>query len=199
MAYSEGLLVAGGVLYVFLILSSLACNLFAYEAGGMRTLILAPVDRRTILLGKNMTVTFLAFVFSATLMAVNQLVFRDLTLPALLFAALSFIFFAACFSLIGNWLSMRFPKPLQFGKRMNASGVTALLLIPLILVMAIAPMGAALAGYLTQSLIVKYATLTLAAAASIALYCLLITRQGSALARHEQEILETVSRRTEEI
>lgn len=198
IAYSEGLLVAGGVLYVFLILSSLACNLFAYEAGGMRALILAPVDRRTILLGKNMTVTFLALVFSATLLMVNQLVFRDLTLPALLFAALCFIFFAASFSLIGNWLSMRFPKPLQFGKRMNTSGVTALFLIPIILVMAIPPVGAAFIGYLAQSLTVKYATLMLVAVTAIALYCLLITRQGRALTRYEQEILETVGGKTDD-
>jgi hypothetical protein len=33
----------------------------------------------------------------------------------------------------------------------------------------------------------------------IALYLLLITRQGRALARHEQEILEAVSGRSEEI
>jgi hypothetical protein len=198
MAYSEGLLVAGGILYVFLILSSLACNLFAYEAGGMRSLILAPVDRRTILLGKNLTVAFLALVFSATLLAVNQLVFRDLTLPALAFAVLSFIFFAACLSLVGNWLSMRFPKPLQFGKRMNASGVTALLLIPLMLLMAIPPLGAAFMGYLAQSLTVKYATLVFVAVGSIALYCLLITRQGRALRRHEQEILEIVGRKADD-
>jgi hypothetical protein len=198
-AYTEGLLVAAGVLYVFLILSSLACNLFAYEAGGMRSFILAPVDRRTILLGKNLTIAFLAFVFCAVLLVVNQLVFRDLTLPALLFAALSFLFFAACFAVIGNWLSIRFPKRLQFGKRMNASGVTGFLLIPILLVLAAPVFLATLAGYLAQSLTVKYATLTLFALLAVALYALLITRQGRALERSEREILEAVSGRGEEI
>lgn len=198
-AYTEGLLVAGGVLYVFLILSSLACNLFAYEAGGMRSFILAPVDRRTILLGKNLTIAFLSFVFCAVLLAVNQLVFRDLTLPALTFAALSFIFFAACFSVIGNWLSLRFPKRLQFGKRMNASGVTGFLLIPILLVLAAPVFLSALFGYLAQSLTMKYATLGLFTALAVALYALLITMQGRSLQRSEQEILEAVSGRGEEI
>ncbi|HEX8920140.1 MAG TPA: hypothetical protein VF766_01600 [Pyrinomonadaceae bacterium] len=198
-AYTEGLLVAAGVLYVFLILSSLACNLFAYEAGGMRSFILAPVDRRTILLGKNLTIAFLAFVFCTVLLGVNQLVFRDLTLPALGFAALSFILFAACFAVIGNWLSIRFPKRLQFGKRMNASGVTGFLLIPIMLALAAPLFLATLAGYLAQSLVLKYATLALFAGLAVAFYGLSITRQGRALERSEHDILEAVSGRNEEI
>jgi hypothetical protein len=198
-AYTEGLLVAGGVLYVFLILSSLACNLFAYEAGGMRSFILAPIDRRTILLGKNLTITFLAFVFCAVLLGVNQLVFHDLTAAALGVAALSFILFAACFAVIGNWLSIRFPKRLQFGKRMNASGVTGFLLIPIMLGLAAPVLLAALAGYLAQSLVLKYATLALFASLAIAFYGLSITGQGRALERSEQAILEAVSGRSEEI
>ena len=198
-SYTDGLLVAGGVLYVFLILSSLACNLFAYEAGGMRSFILSPVDRRTILLGKNLTITFLALVFCALLLGVNQLVFRDLSLAALGFAALSFCFFAACFAVIGNWLSVRFPKRLQFGKRMNASGVTGFLLIPIMIGLAAPVFLATFAGYLAQSFTVKYATLALFAGLAVLLYCLLITGQGRALGRSEQEILEAVSGRGEEI
>jgi hypothetical protein len=198
-AYSEGLLVAGGVLYVFLILSSLACNLFAYEGGGMRSLILAPIDRRKILLGKNLAITFLAFIFCTVLLAVNQLFFRDLTPQSLAFAALSFLLFAACFALIGNLLSIRFPKRLQFGKRMNASGVTGFLLIPILLAMMVPPVMATVAGYYAQSFTLKYVTLALFAVTSVALYFLLITHQGRALARHEHEILEAVSRRADEI
>ncbi|HEX8889049.1 MAG TPA: hypothetical protein VF779_07720, partial [Pyrinomonadaceae bacterium] len=192
------LLVAGGVLYIFLILSSLACNLFAYEAGGMRAYILAPVDRRTILVGKNLAIAFLAFLFSTVLLTVNQIVFRDLSISSLSFAALSFIFFAACFAMIGNWLSIRFPKRLQFGKRMNASGVTGFLLIPILLVLAAAPILAVTAGYYARSFTLKYATLSMFAAATVALYFLLIKRQGRALARHEQEILEAVGGKTED-
>ncbi|HYE65847.1 MAG TPA: hypothetical protein VD966_09695 [Pyrinomonadaceae bacterium] len=191
--YGEGLLAAAGVLYVFTILSSLACNLFAYEGSGMRALVLAPVDRRTILVGKNIAITFLALVFSVALIVINQVVFRDLSLQALVFTGLCFVLFSAAFSLIGNWFSMRFPKPLQFGKRMNISGVAGLLLIPILIGMAIPPLAASVAGYLARSLVVKYATLTLFTGAAVMLYCVLIKWQGRALTRRQFDILEAVS------
>lgn len=197
-AYSDGLLVAAGILYVFLILSSLSCNLFAYESGGMRAFILAPIQRRTILIGKNLSIGFLALLLCTVLLGVNQLVFRDLSLPALGFAAFSFVIFAASFALIGNWLSIRFPKRLQFGKRMNASGVTGFLLIPILLVMAAMPILAAVAGYYSRSLLIKYVTLASFAVIAIGLYLSLIAGQGRSLARHEQEILEAVSGRNDD-
>ncbi|HEY0406692.1 MAG TPA: hypothetical protein VGC89_13255 [Pyrinomonadaceae bacterium] len=195
--YTDGLLAAAGVLYVFLILSSLACNLFAYEAGGMRSFILSPLNRRNILLGKNITITFLALIFSALLMAVNQIVFRDLSSQAMAFAALCFALFSAAIALIGNWLSIRFPKRLEFGKRMNASGVAGFLLIPMLLGLMVPPLLAVAAGYFTQSLAVKYATLAVFAGVAVALYYFLINRQGRLLARSEIDILEAVSKRTD--
>jgi Putative ATP-binding cassette len=195
--YGEGLLAAGGVLYVFMVLSSLVCNLFAYEGAGMRALVLAPVDRRTILIGKNITLTFIALLLSTVLIIINQLIFRDLTTGAISFVALSFVMFAALFMALGNWLSVRFPKRLEFGKRMNAAGVSGLLLIPVMAGMAALPLLAAVAGYLAQSLFVKYGTLLVFAGVALLLYVLLITRQGHDLARRELEILETVSGRTE--
>lgn len=199
MQYTDGLLAAGGILYIFLIFSSLACNLFAYEAGGMRAFILSPLDRRTILLGKNITITFLAFVFSLLLIVVNQIVFRDLTPEALLFASLCFLLFSAGLALVGNWLSIRFPKRLEFGKRMNASGVAGFLLIPLMLSLMTPPFVAVAAAYFTRSLAVKYATLASFAGIAVALYFILINRQGRLLARSELNILEAVSRRTDSI
>jgi hypothetical protein len=193
--YADGLLAAGGVLYVFLILASLACNLFAYEGAGMRTFILSPLNRQTILLGKNMALAFIALIFSSLLIIVNQIVFRDLSLAAIIFAALSFLIFSALISLIGNWLSIRFPKRVEFGKRMNASGVSGFLLIPLILAMMIPPLLAVIAGYLTESLAVKYATLILFAGVAVALYYLLINRQGRLLGRSEVNVLEAVNAR----
>src|SRR5215217_3311033 len=118
LTYGSGLLAAGGVLYVFLILASLSCNQFAFEEGGMRTLILSPIDRRKILLGKNIAITMLALVFATFLLMLNTIVFRDLDAPKLLFIALSFVIFAALSSMMGNWLSIRFPKRMRFGKRL---------------------------------------------------------------------------------
>jgi hypothetical protein len=196
--YGEGLMAATGLLYVFMILSALACNLFGYEGGGMRALILAPVERRNILIAKNIVVTLLSLAFSIILIVINQLVFRDLSTGALLFVLPCFVLYASMLALVGNWLSIRFPKRLKFGKRMNAMGVTALLLIPMLLGMALLPVCAVLVGYLAHSLLLKYATLLLFASVAVALYFLLIAGQGRALARRELEILEAVSGKADE-
>ncbi len=192
LLYGSGLLVTGGVLYVFLFLAGLSCNQFAFEEGGMRTLILSPIERRKILLGKNIAVTILALAFSSALLLINGLVFRDLTPSSLLFAGLSFVVFAAITSVIGNWFSIRFPKRMEFGKRLNVSGVAGLLLIPLILLLALPPLVAVAAGYFTRSLWVEYATLAAFAALSIGFYFLMIGFQGHLLERREIEVLDAV-------
>ena len=153
LMYGSGLLLLGGVLYVFLILAGLSCNLFAFEEGGMRTLILSPIDRRKILLGKNIVLNFLALVFATVLVILNTIIFRDLTIGSLLFLVLSFVIFAALSSTIGNWLSIRFPKRMRYGKRLNVSGVAGLFFIPMILLLIAPPVVATAVGYFTQSLL----------------------------------------------
>jgi hypothetical protein len=191
--YGEGLMATVGILYVFLILSGLFCNQFAFERGGMRTLILSPVDRKTVLLGKNIAFSTVALIFSAGLLAVNQLVFRDITLGALLFVVLSFLTLVALMSVTGNWFSVRFPKGMKFGKRLNVSGVVGLLLIPMILFLALPPLAATAAGYVAQSLLIEYATLAVLAVLSIGFYLVTINAQGESLQQRELEILEAVN------
>ena len=191
--YGEGLMATGGVLYVFLILSGLFCNQFAYEHAGMRSLVLSPVDRKTVLFGKNIALAVIALIFSAAWLIVNQLVFRDLTLSALLFVALSWIIFVLLMSVIGNALSMRFPKRMKFGKRLNVSGPVGLLLIPMILVLMVPPLAATAAGYISRNVILEYVTLAVLALLSLVFYWLIIDSQGEALQRRELEILEAVN------
>ncbi|HAF24106.1 MAG TPA: hypothetical protein DHU55_16715 [Blastocatellia bacterium] len=191
--YGNGLMATGGVLYVFLILAGIFCNQFAFEQGGMRTLILSPVDRKNILVGKNLAVTTVALIFSTGLLAVNELVFHDLTLGTMLFAGLSFVALAPLMAVMGNWFSIRFPKRMKFGKRLNVSGVVGLLLIPMILTLTIPPLAAAAAGYVAQSLLIEYVTLAVLAALSIGFYLLLIGSQGESLQRRELELLEAVN------
>lgn len=192
LAYGSGLIATGGVLWVFLMLAGLSCNHFAFEEDGMRTLILAPVDRRKILLGKNIAVTALALVFSTILLVISAIVFRDLTPSTLLFIALSFITFAAIISSAGNWLSIRFPKRMRFGKRMNLTGVSGLLLIPLLIALALPPLFATLVGYFTQSILNEYLTLLVLMLLSLTLYFAMLQLQGRSLAKREIEILEAV-------
>jgi hypothetical protein len=191
--YGEGLLATGGMLYVFLILAGLFCNQFAFERGGMRTLVLSPVDRKIVLLGKNIAFSTVALIFSAGLLIVNELIFRDISLSALLFVVLSFLIFAALMSVMGNWFSVRFPKRMKFGKRLNVSGVVGLLLIPMVIILALPPLVATVAGYAAQSLLIEYATLAVLAVLSICFYLLTINAQGESLQRRELEILEAVN------
>ncbi|MDQ1591583.1 MAG: type transport system permease protein [Pyrinomonadaceae bacterium] len=193
--YAEGTGAALSVLYVFLITSALSANLFGYEAGGMRAYVLAPVARRTILAGKNLAGFTVSLVFTVAVVAVNALLYRDLTPRALLFTSLCFVFFAAAAAVAGNWFSLRFPKRLQFGKRMNASGVAGLLLLPVFLLIAVAPAVAVLGGYAAQSLLVEYAILAAFAVAGVFVYLVSLRRQGQLLAERELDILEAVTGR----
>ena len=195
MKYGEGFLATTGVLYVFLILSGLSCNQFAFEHAGMRALVLSPIKRRTILLGKNIATSTVALVFSAGVLAVNQLVFRDVTLQALLFATLSFVVFASLMATIGNWFSIGFPKRMKFGARMNVSGVVGVLLIPLIVLLALPPLASVAAGFVAQSLLIEYATLAVLAAVSVGFYLLILGSQGESLQKRELAILEVVTDR----
>ncbi|HEU4768320.1 MAG TPA: hypothetical protein VFS77_13135 [Pyrinomonadaceae bacterium] len=197
-AYASGLMATGGVLYVFLILGGISCNQFAFEEGGMRSYILAPIERRKILLGKNIAVTVVAFVFAVILLALNAIVFRDMAAGDLIFVALSFVVFAVTMSIYGNWVSIQFPKRMVFGKRMNVSGVAGLLLIPMIVVLAMPPFLAASAGYLTRNFYISYLTMAGFVMVAIAVYAIAINSQGRALAKREIEILETVREPSDE-
>lgn len=198
LTYGSGLLATGGVLYVFLILAGLSCNQFAFEEGGMRTLILSPIDRRKILLGKNIAIVVLALIFATILLTLNTIIFRDLDAQKLLFIGLSFVIFAALSSSIGNWLSIRFPKRMRFGKRLNVSGVAGLLLIPMVIGLSTLPVVATLIGIFTRSLLYEYAALFVFAVLAVGLYFLMLNFQGRSLAKREIDILEAVREPSDE-
>jgi len=198
VTYGSGLLATGGVLYVFLILAGISCNQFAFEEGGMRTLILSPIDRRKILLGKNIATAILALVFATILLTLNTIVFRDLDASKLLFIAMSFVIFTALSSTMGNWLSIRFPKRMRFGKRLNVSGVAGLLLIPMVIVLSAPPLLATLLGLFMRSLVYEYLALFAFVVLALGLYFLMLNFQGRSLAKREIDILEAVREPSDE-
>jgi hypothetical protein len=178
--------------YVFLILAGMSSNLFAFEEGGMRTLILSPIDRRKVLLGKNLVLTLMALVFASALLILNVVIFRDTTPGNLLFLSLTFIIFASISSMIGNWLSIRFPKRMKYGKRLNVSGVAGLFLIPQVGLLMLPPALATLIGYSTKSLFNEYIALAAFTLLAVAFYSIMINWQGKLLSRREIEILDAV-------
>jgi ABC-type transport system involved in multi-copper enzyme maturation permease subunit len=191
--YAEGAGVVFSVLYIFTLVSPLTTNLFGYDGAGMRAMVLSPVGRRTMLVGKNIAATVVAAVLVVAGVFVGGLVFGDLNARVVLFAALAFVTFAALFAVCGNWLSISFPKRVEFGKRMNRSGVAGLLLIPMFFALLVPPAVSVLAAYAARSLALKYVILAAFAALSAGLYLLLVGRQGRALERRELQILEAVT------
>ncbi len=195
--YFEGVRGGLGMFYVFIILSALAGNLFGFDGAGARSYVLSPVPRRTILLGKNLAVFCVAVVAAVAVGVTNRLIHGGAGWGALLFTALCFIHFAAFFTTVGNYTSVRFPRRLQFGRRMNASGVAGLLMIPTIVAAIAPPALAAVAGWLSGRVWIEYVILAAFATLSVAAYLLLIGAQGRELERRELDILEVVTGRDE--
>jgi hypothetical protein len=193
--YAEGAGAVFSVIYIFMLVSPVSTNLFGYDGAGMRALVLSPVSRRTMLLAKNAAVMLISLLLVAVGVGVGGFFLGDLTAPVLLFALLAFVTTAALFAPFGNWLSLQFPKRVQFGKRMNRSGVAGLLLVPLFFILLLPPAASVAAAHFARSYIVKYVILAAFALLSVGLYALILPRQGRSLERRELEILEAVTGR----
>ncbi len=197
-AYTEGMQMSYAVLYVFLLTSAVSTNLFGYDGAGMRALILSPVNRRTVLIGRNVASTLITLVLSVASVATSAFVFRDVSWMTIAVCALSFLTFSGLFALGGNWLSMRFPKRMEFGRRMNRTGVGGLLILPFVVLLAIPPALSSVAGYAAGSVALRYVILALFALLSVAVYALFIGAQARTLEEREREIMEAVTRRDDE-
>jgi ABC-2 type transport system permease protein len=195
--YLEGARATFSIFYVLVAMTTLAANFFGYEGAGMRAYVLAPASRRSILVGKNLVMFALSSVSAIAVTLLNELVFRDVSARALVFAALAFVFFAATFACAGNSISVRFPKRLRYGRRAGASGAGGLLMLPLFLGALAAPALAVVGGWLAASVLVEYVILASLASVAVVVYLLLLNAQGRALERRELDILEAVAKRDE--
>ena len=86
---------------------------------------------------------------------------------------------------------------MEFGKRLNVSGIAGLLLIPMIFVLGVLPLLATMVGYVTQSFLVQYALLAMFGLLSLAFYLVVVRFQGRSLEKRELEILEAVKEPTD--
>lgn len=116
------------VTYMFLIVAQYAQNTFAYDGPGIQLLFLAPVRFRDALLAKNIFTGTLLLGETVLLWPLVSLALRP---PSLLTVAGTFggVLFAALINfLVGNWLSLKFPRRFEFGQyRRRASGMTILM------------------------------------------------------------------------
>ena len=116
------------VAYMFLVVAPLAHNSFSFDGRGIQLLLAAPVRFRDVLLGKNLIFGLILVAETGAVWLMVRLLFRPpgamtvaATLCGLLFAAL-----VHC--IVGNWLSLQFPRRFDFGRfRRRASGVSVLI------------------------------------------------------------------------
>jgi hypothetical protein len=193
--YAEGAGAVFSVIYICMLVSPISTNLFGYDGAGMRAVVLSPVSRRTVLLAKNAAVALISLLLVTVGVFAGGLILGDLTPTTLLFALLSYVTTAALFAPVGNWLSLQFPKRVEFGKRMNRSGVAGLLLVPIFFLLLLPPAASIIAAHFAGRHLVKYVILAAFALVSALFYALMLPLQGRWLERRELEVLEAVTGR----
>jgi hypothetical protein len=70
--FTRPLMASGGLLMILLSVGGLAMNQFAYDRSGFRNYVLAPSDRKEILLGKNLALAPVTLTLSALVLAMLQ-------------------------------------------------------------------------------------------------------------------------------
>jgi hypothetical protein len=123
---SPDMLFPGMTGYVILMLMTPAYNCFAYEGRGIQTYFTAPVRFRDVLLGKNLLhAGVLAFEVTLS-MSVLALRIGLPSTPVLLATIAAVVFAVAGQFAIANWVSLSFPRKLEFGsmRGQRSSGVS---------------------------------------------------------------------------
>ncbi len=114
---SPEFLFPAAVAYMFLVLAQNAHNIFAYEGRGIQLLFVAPVRFRDVLLGKNLLFGFEVGVEALVVWVVIGSFFRAPG-AAILISTFSALAFATLVHvLVGNWLSLQFPRRYEFGQQ----------------------------------------------------------------------------------
>jgi hypothetical protein len=190
------------VFSVFLLVHFFA-NQFGFDRDGFRTLILSPVERRLILLGKNAAIGLVGLALAGIPLTVVTLWFRlpVLTMAASLLQLLTLLLFA---SVAGNLLSILVPYRMQPGSlkptKMPGLAMLVMVLCQMILPLIMAPVylaplldmlwrRAELPALVPVNLLVS----ALLCGAAAAIYALTLAPLGRLLQRRETQILSVVT------
>jgi ABC-2 type transport system permease protein len=125
---SADLAFPAAIAYMFLIISQMAFNSFAFEGRGVQLLFVAPVRFRDVFLGKNLLLGTILALESGLIWLIVSVVFRPPGARMLVTTYAGLLFAGVMLSMVGNWLSIRFPRRMEFGRaRRRVSGTTALI------------------------------------------------------------------------
>lgn len=178
-------------------------NQFGLDRDGFRSLLLSPVDRRLILLGKNLASLPVCAVFGIILLSLSS---TWLHLPLLVFAAALFQLMALLLlaGMAGNVLSILVPFRIQSGSmkptKMPGLAMLVMMLCQMLFPIAMAPAFVpALAGLLWQRagwpemVPVNFVLSVLLAALAAVAYWQTLGPLGRLLQRRETKILGVVT------
>jgi len=126
----------GGVAYVALIVGQFVLNIFAYDGRGLQLWFVAPIRFRDVLVGKNLMFGLLLAVEAGLVWLAVSLLFRPPEAVIVVATLAGLLFVMLLHFLVGNWLSLKFPRRFEFGKyRRRPSGMTMLIAFALQFVM----------------------------------------------------------------
>jgi len=200
----DGFRVAFWIAYAFTLSGQHFFNLFGYDAAGFRQYLLAPLDWRRLLLGKNLATWVLIAIQIGLILAGAQLFYRNLTLGKLYLALCAAVIANVLYTLVGNFLSVKFPFRSEFGVRTRRSSehsaapnfiATVGMMVSTLALFAL-PFGL---GYLFHRLWLRYLAFTLLAALACGVYALRLNSQSRHLGARRFEIAEALTRKTEKI
>jgi len=206
---AAGPFVATGVVaFSMFMLVSVVANQFGFDRDGFRAFVLSPVDRRLILIGKNLAMLPAAATSALILLSIVT-VWLHLSPLVFLASLLQLMVGLLVAGVGGNVLSILVPFRIQAGSmkptKMPTKAILVLMLSQMMFPLAMAPLfGPPLAGYVWQRFgggppaPVVNLTLSLVLAVGMALvYRQTLGPLGRLLHRRETKILATVSAEVE--
>ena len=197
----------GAVVFMFLSLSQLMYNLFGFDRGGFRQLVLLPVPRKQILLGKN-----LAFLPVAAGIGVIFLVFvkiaMGLSFVIVIAAGLQLLAAFLLLSMVGNLISVLVPyrvapgslKPTKSSMKTTILIIVSRIFFPIFMAPIFFPPAMGLlfssVGWLPAAPVNLLFSAALLALLAL-FYRLSLGPLGDLLQRREKEILQVVTKEVE--
>ncbi|MHC4322754.1 MAG: ABC-2 transporter permease [Planctomycetota bacterium] len=197
----------GAVVFMFLSLSQLMYNLFGFDRGGFRQLVLLPTPRRQILLGKNLAFLPLAAGIGAIFLLIVK-IGMGVSFVIITAAGLQLLAAFLIISMAGNLISILIPyriasgslKPTKSSTKTNILIFLYRMFFPMIIAPIFIPPAMGLlwskVGWLPAGPVNLFFSAALLALLAF-FYRLSLGSLGELLQRREQKILEVVTKEVE--
>lgn len=207
-SYLKALLVSGLAVFFLLVTAGIVGNMFAYDRSGFRTFVLSGIDRRKILLGRNIAYYPVICVITCGCSLLFCLIYR-IDLLIVLQVCLAILSVVPLYFLLMNLMSILTPFPMAAGSiqpthfEMMNTLINLLLstLLPIIMGIALLPLGLQFLLELVMPLGWARCIGVLASfgicAISFWIYAKAIVWEGKLLSRRETEVLRIVTSKAE--